>query len=351
MSRTLYSGASRMDVKGTRIMNVDMGRSALGARASGRTRDATRADSRVNRRGVLWFIAIAYGLAWLLEAPLWLDGRGLNSPWLLLTLLVNFTPAIATLIVTRWISPLPEARKALGLRWGVKGSRWGLYWLFGLVGFTLFNVASPFIGALFGRFPLDLTHFSYLTAALQSNPGGQQLLSQTSVSTIALVIVLTLPLQALIGTPFTFGEELGWRGYLLPQLLPLGQWPALVLSGVIWSLWHAPLILLGFNYPQHANILGLLVMTAFCTIYGTLLGWTRLATGSIWPAVLGHAALDANQFVGGVLVLLQANVTFDTAVAPLTGWTGWLLPLLFIAFLVATRRLPVRNLPTLVGPS
>jgi membrane protease YdiL (CAAX protease family) len=122
-----------------------------------------------------------------------------------------------------------------------------------------------------------------------------------------------------------------------------------VLSGAIWGFWHAPLILMGLDYPQH-RVLGLLLIMVFAVIIGTLLGWTRLATGSVWPAVLGHAAVDANQVAGGVYDLLPANAQVDTALGGLTGVTGWILPLLFILALVLMRRLPVRNPPDLADP-
>ena len=91
-------------------------------------------------------------------------------------------------------------------------------------------------------------------------------------------------------------------------------------------------------------------MTIFATIVGVLLGWTRLATGSVWPAVLGHASINSSQVLGGILVLMRAGTTYDPAHTTLLGWTGWLLPLLFIAFLVLTHRLPVRNAPDLARP-
>jgi membrane protease YdiL (CAAX protease family) len=302
--------------------------------------------ARVNTRGVIWFVVISFGLAWALDLPMALSGKGLASPWAALITMQNFTPAIATLLVARWISPLPNMRRATGLRWGAKGSHWGWYWVFGLLGLTAFNVAAPFVGALFHVFPLDLTHLSALHAALASNAGGRSLMTQLSLPTIAVVMLVTLPLQALLISPLNFGEEWGWRGYLLPQLLPLGQWPALLISGAIWGLWHAPVILMGFDYPQH-RVLGVALIMVFCMIVGTILGWTRLATGSVWPATLGHAAVDANEVMGGVFVLLPAGAQFDTALASMSGVTGWILPLLFIAFLALTRRLPVANPPDL----
>src|SRR5919202_7026671 len=107
-------------------------------------------------RGISAFLAIAFGLAWLLDVPIWLSGQGLASPWALLILPRNFTPLIATILVVRWLGPVPSARRAVGLRRGAPGVPWLRSWLAGLLGFTLFNLASPFVGAVSGRFPLDL---------------------------------------------------------------------------------------------------------------------------------------------------------------------------------------------------
>jgi uncharacterized protein len=78
----------------------------------------------------------------------------------------------------------------------------------------------------------------------------------------------------------------------------------------------------------------------------------RLATGSVWPVVLAHGA--PNGAASMVNVLFREGTTFDSALVGVTGVTGWLLPLVVIAVLVATRRLPVRDAPDLgsnVGPA
>lgn len=302
--------------------------------------------STLDRRGIVSFILLAYGLAWLVVSPLWLSGQGLRHPLALpLMTAMMFTPSLATLIVTRLISRPPEGiRAATGLRLG-KGRRWGWYWLFAWLGVTLMALATPFVGALFGLYTLDLATFSGFRAMLEAAGAGAAL-QQTPIQVIVLAQLAGLAVAPLLNAIPVFGEEWGWRGYLLPRLLPLGQWPALLLSGLIWGLWHAPIILLGYNYPTHLAT-GWLLMVGMCIVWGIIFGWTRLATGSVWPAVIAHGAL--NGAAGIVGVLFQEGTTFDSALVGVTGVTGWLLPLGVAGMLVAMGRLPVRDAPDLAA--
>ena len=300
--------------------------------------------NQLDRKGIVSFTLLSFGLAWLVASPLWLSGQGLAHPLTpIVLILMMFTPSIATLIVTRWISP-PAGGLAVatGLRLG-KGRGWGWYWLFAWVVVLLMGLATPFVGALFGLYQLDLVEFSGFRELLEA-AGGAATLEQLPIQTILFAQLALLPVAPLLNFFPSLGEEWGWRGYLLPRLLPLGQWPALLISGVIWGLWHAPLILLGYNYPNHLAF-GWLVMVAMCSVWGILFGWTRLATGSVWPAALAHGALNAT---GGIVVALQAaGASFDPALVGVTGLTGWILPLLWVAVLVAMGRLPVRDSPDL----
>ena len=187
---------------------------------------------------------------------------------------------------------------------------------------------------------------------MEATPGGAAAVTQLGGIQVLVLVQLAWPAVApILNAIPTFGEEYGWRGYLLPALLPLGQWRALILDGVIWGLWHAPVIALGYNYPLHP-ILGIALMCVFTTLFGIILGWTRLATGSIWPAVIGHGALNGS--AGLAVLLAQANTTVDTALATILGVAGWVVMLLVIALLVLARQLPVRRPatePIIGGPA
>ncbi|MFI1991630.1 lysostaphin resistance A-like protein [Actinoplanes sp. NPDC020271] len=96
------------------------------------------------------------------------------------------------------------------------------------------------------------------------------------------------------GPVLAFAEEVGWRGYLLPRLLWLGEGTALLVSGVVWVGWHLPYILLTPLYHHDGNrVLVLALFAGSVLAFSALLGRLRLRSDSLWPAVLGHFAHNA----------------------------------------------------------
>ena len=120
-------------------------------------------------------------------------------------------------------------------------------------------------------------------------------------------LLLIQSLQAIFLGPIMnfvtcFGEEWGWRGYLLPKMknqLPLI--PMLLVNGIIWGLWHAPLTVIGHNYGTGYPgfpFTGILAMCLFCTVLGIFLSYVSLKTESCIPAVLGHGAVNSFAAIG-----------------------------------------------------
>src|SRR5262249_33061861 len=142
---------------------------------------------RLNWRGVSWFLAIAYALAWLIDLPMYLDGKGLSSPWAALIVLRNFTPAVATFLVVRWLRPLPAIRRFTGLRRAEPGTPWVRYWLIGLLAPLLFAVAAPFVAAVFGLYRLDLVDFSGYRETLATLSFAPQLLALGSIQVVVAI--------------------------------------------------------------------------------------------------------------------------------------------------------------------
>ena len=290
-----------------------------------------------NARSMLIFLAIAFGLSWLLALPLWL-GDGLADPLFgVIAVAMMFTPAIAAIVVVFVVERPQHKARALGL-WPLKpAGRFIGYLALGLtVPVALILVALP-IGALLGVYPADFVTFSAFQEMLDTQ------LAAAGVAELPIPIGILVGLQlinvllgAFINLIPALGEELGWRGWLLPKLMPLGTVPALALSGVIWGLWHAPLILLGYNYPAAPGWLGLTMMIGMCIIVGAVFGWLRLRSESVWPAALAHGAFNAA--AGFSLIFAAAGESIDTTQATILGWSGWIVPLLLVGVLIATKQ-------------
>jgi len=113
----------------------------------------------------------------------------------------------------------------------------------------------------------------------------------------ALPIWLAYPaigIGALFLAILTFGEEYGWRGYLLPKLLPLGEVKAAVIVGLIWGLWHAPLLLAGLNFAD-VNPLASVGLFLVAAIAISLI-FTRMylaAGGAVLVAAVVHGSFNA----------------------------------------------------------
>lgn len=282
------------------------------------------------KRELAWFLGLTVCLSWpLFLAPLALGGQDPTTRHLVTGAAwagAMFMPGIAAIVVTRWIGGRSLRTLNLG-RLGPK--RFYLWaWLLPLVlslGALLFTV-------LVGTGRLDFT-FALMREGMAALP------ETVPVPPWVLVlaqIAASLTFAPLINTVFALGEELGWRGYLLPKLLPMGQWRAMVLSGVIWGVWHAPVIAQGHNYPGQP-ILGVFLMIGFCVLLGAIMSWLYLETRSPWAPALAHGAVNAVAALPLLFLEPGLDIVWGGTLASPPAWIGMAL---FIAWLVYTRRLP-----------
>ena len=228
-------------------------------------------------------------------------------------------------------SPIPPGRQLAGvLRLGITQppSRF-VAWL-GLAAAViyLFVLASIATSTLLGRFPFD----PGMTAAGQL-PGLPPGIPAYLLGTLVLVSPL---LNGVFNAIPAAGEEIGWRGFLFPRLQErLGTAGAVLAGGVIWGLWHAPVILLGYNYPLHP-VLGLLAMCGMCVLVNGALAWVSQRSGSVWPAAYGHGIMNA-LLGSAIMVFARPGATVDTLAGTLLGWPGWLVPAVVVALLLTRR--------------
>ncbi|HOM67422.1 MAG TPA: CPBP family intramembrane metalloprotease [Brevefilum fermentans] len=288
---------------------------------------------------VYLFLTLTFGISWATALVIYLTGGLEDSPFLnianipvslallLMATFYMFGPALAN-IITRVITK--ESKQNLYLKPDFSQGRWLYFlaaWLLpGLL--TIIGMVVFFV--LFSR-NYD-SNLSLLTAEMKA-AGAESFSPWFVVAMQALQATLIAPVLNALPS---FGEEFGWRGYLLPKLLPLGGRKASLITGVIWGVWHWPLILMGYNYGSDyfgAPFLGPLAMAWFCVVAGIVFGWTSIKADSIWPAVIGHGALNGIAALGLLFVQGEPNALLGPTPVGLIGGAGFTI-LAVILFLI-----------------
>jgi membrane protease YdiL (CAAX protease family) len=298
--------------------------------------EADQQTTAVNWLNIVLYCVLAFGLSW----GIWLSLRALGVPFTFYAAIGMFGPALAAVIVrlTRHEGFADAGLRLVGR--GVKGGWW--MYLAAYVSIPVLLALGIVLALLTGvqhwAFVANLHQLSVTIVEAVRNQG-QALpagMSADQLATLTIVgeTILAFTLGLLFNMLFTFGEEFGWRGYLLPRLAPLGGVRAALITGVIWGLWHAPLIVLtGYNYPGHPW-LGVGMMVVFTISLSLIFAWLRFRSGSVWPSTLAHAAMNGQ--VGFASIFLSHA---DSLVAAPIGIIGLLPMLAFGIWLAATGRL------------
>jgi uncharacterized protein len=177
-------------------------------------------------RHVVCFVLLAYGFAWAIWAPLGptikdalQHGRTPDTfTATVVTTLGMYAPALAAVIMRLFISK-EGLRGALGPR--------------------------PSVGMALRAVFIPMALILVLVTIVTATNIGDATPGKPMSTLLATLIFVSVP----IGSLLAFGEEFGWRGYLLPKLLPLGEVKAAVIVGLIWGPWHLPVLIVGLNYP------------------------------------------------------------------------------------------------------
>ena len=214
-------------------------------------------------------------------------------------------------------------------------------WRFYLLAIWLPAVIS-FLGAglYFLVFPNNFSlGFESIQAILQEKGVLQSPIPLSSV--VLIQILASLTYAPFLNSLFALGEEIGWRGYLYPALR--GRFSLVqthVLVGLIWSLWHLPINLQGYNYGLTYfayPVLGIVAMFLFCFSVGILLSWLMEKTGSIWASALFHGAINATAGLGLLFQLPGEKMSSLLIFGPSPAGIIAVLPCLFLALLILRR--------------
>ncbi|WP_226986040.1 type II CAAX endopeptidase family protein [Brachybacterium sp. FME24] len=234
------------------------------------------------------FLAIALAVTLALSAPV---ATGLLPPAtvVLLVPLAQLSPLLAALVVRRRQEPW---WRELGL---------------GVPSWKLLGIATLGAVAAFSLVPLA-------RVLIGLGAGAAPMADAIPVLGLAAAVPAVFVMQA----AFAIGEEAGWRGWLHRELAPLGFWVTSLIIGVMWALWHLPIVLaLGLAPREAVTYLGTIVAVA------PLLSALREISGTAWAAVIGHGLFNS------VRVAIEQNVLDPVGpgvawVLDLSSWVLWI---------------------------
>ncbi len=275
------------------------------------------------RSKILAFLGVEYALVFVCTLPLFLLGAEPMGPLMLgISVLFMFLPALVALIVRR----LSGDRSGMFLRPNIKGTR-RQYLMAALLPGVLTMAGAALYFLLFpGDLDLSMGYMSELLA-LSGQAAEVPAVTLPQVIGAGLVLTLIAPL-VLVNHIAAFGEELGWRGYLLPMLIEgLGESRAVLLNGVLWGIAHAPLVCFGLNYTGEypgAPFTGILMMVVFATVLGVFMSYLTLRSGSIWPACIAHGAVNAVREAPLLICAAGYNALLGPKPSGLIGMAGFI---------------------------
>jgi uncharacterized protein len=297
------------------------------------------------RKAVNWphvwaYIGLSFGLTWLIDLVIYLNGGLAGPATRLLMQFMMLMPAFSAMLLGMFFfkeSPIYYKTNRTASRWfiyfyflmtfaylasAVVGSIQparsttlsGSLLIFSVIGLVLLLVLrwrggpQSFAGAgmAFGKIRIWLLYglamvlfygletllnyvfkFGTLADVTKMYPAG------TTAAIPPLALLASTFLNAVIIGPFlgliiTFGEEYGWRGYLQSELVHLGRIRGVGLLGIIWGVWHWPIIWMGHNYPGQP-VLGSLLMTAYTVVLSYFLAYAVFKSKGVWTAAYLHA--------------------------------------------------------------
>lgn len=263
----------------------------------------------MNTKKTILFCVFAYGISWLVALLMYL----LKVPYdsftstVLIAVLYMPGPAFATLIVQKLI--YKGSLKPYGLVWKNISAKWLLLTPLIMLGLSLLSLAVVAIGGKavpeFGE--LIFSNDFIISKIGEMTPGEVNMDDINLPSSPELLFIIILFSSVIAGfsanLPFALGEELGWRGLLTEETRMLGFWKSNLLIGVIWGLWHAPIVMMGHNYPSYPY-LGVLMMMAFTLSLSFILAYVRYKSGTVFAPAVFHGMLNAT---AGIYLLFIAN--------------------------------------------
>ena len=280
-------------------------------------------EKNILKKRIIMYLTLIYTFLFIG----WLSILAFSDAYIIVWGLFSIFPIIAT-IITRKIT---QDKSPWLLKPNFKKNR-KIY---------LFSAFAPgvaiFIGALafFLLFPNDLDFSGRYIVENYSQYGA------TADLHLTVGTIITIGIGAILISPFVFpvhffalGEEIGWRGYLLPLLMQITSTrKAVLLHGFLWGIAHAALIYSGFNYSMDywgAPYSGMIMMMFVCVVLGIWLAYVTIKSGSIIPATILHGASNVIGELPIMVSLLSVSRLLGPNPTGIIGLSGLILGAVFL---------------------
>ena len=267
----------------------------------------------MNRKKILIFVILTLLISWTAAGLFYLSGIGWGTfTATAFAIVYMFFPLLCTIIVQKLIYKQP-VMKTYGFNKNI--NKWFLV-AWGLpvfITFATIGVSLLFPGVSYS--PEMRGIFEYLGDYIP-----EEMMAEMPFSPVVMFWLMLL--QGIIAGPTintvaAFGEEFGWRGFLLKETASAGFWKSALFIGFIWGIWHAPLILMGHNYPGF-EVPGVFMMTLWCILLSPLFSYITIKANNVIAAAIFHGSINA---VAGLAIMpLTGAMPLLTGVMGLAGF-------------------------------
>lgn len=276
---------------------------------------ATVMDIDVKRVGL--FIGFTYLFSWAIVILFIALGGTWNSPYTSVILIAfMFIPSIVAIILQKMVCKEP-LKEPLGISF--KPNRYFLVaWLLPPVialvtlGISLLLPGIQYAPGLEGM--VERFRYSLTTAQLEEL---QRQIVKSPIHPFWIAMLQGLIAGPTVNAIAGFGEELGWRGFLQKELGKLDFWKSSMMIGIVWGVWHTPIILQGHNYPQHPSV-GVIMMIVFTLLLAPIFSYIRIKAKSVIAAAIIHGSLNAT--VGLAIMPIRGGDDLTVGVTGLSGF-------------------------------
>ena len=282
----------------------------------------------MDRRKVKRFLIWTFIFSWSLIGIFYLTGGEWQTKGAtIIALAYMFIPMIVAFIVERY-SGNGQISKDLGISFRINIWFVIAWLLMPVLAFATFGITLLFPDI---HFSSDMSGFFERYSSMLTEEQIEQMrrsMDTLPVHPVWLSLVQGLIAGATVNAVAGFGEELGWRGFLVKEFRNFSFVKASLIIGFIWGIWHAPLILMGHNYPEHP-VIGVLMMMVWCILLTPLFLYFRIRSGSVIQSAIMHGTLNATY--GLSIMMVAGGNDLTTGMTGLPGFIA-LVVVLFIIY-------------------